>query len=54
VTQNYYGVLPRIFLNPKIVHITLCMLPLETEEQVDKARQALKTVEEPINKLITE
>lgn len=30
------------------------MLPLDTEEQVEKAKKAIKTVEEPIKKLITE
>lgn len=46
--------MPRLFINPKIIHLTLCMLPLETEEQVEIAREAMRSVEEQIKKQISE
>lgn len=39
--KEYPGILPKLFLRPEILHITLLMLPLETEAQVEQARRAV-------------
>eukprot|EP00347_Sterkiella_histriomuscorum_P013875 403363034 len=54
VKQNYETIWPKLFLDPRRIHFTLCMLRLENEEQIEQARQAMKTVEVQIQTLINE
>lgn len=28
ISKNYPGLLPRLLINPQLLHVTLCMLPL--------------------------
>jgi 2'-5' RNA ligase len=41
----------KCFLRPEVVHITLLMLPLDSEEKVEKARKVLEAVEPKIKEL---
>jgi 2'-5' RNA ligase len=45
---KYQDVPEKCFLRPQVVHVTLLMLPLENEEAIEKAREALAAVEPKI------
>lgn len=49
---HYKGIKPRLFTSERLLHLTLCMLPLENEMEINNAVIALKQVESKVKKLI--
>ena len=54
MAKRYETIVPKIFLRPEVIHITLLMLPLGEPGQVEKAIFALKSVEDTIKNLVKE
>ncbi|CDW84621.1 activating signal cointegrator 1 complex subunit 1-like [Stylonychia lemnae] len=52
LAQKYETIYPRLFQDPNKAHFTLCMLTLQSEQEVELAREAMRSVEEYIQKLV--
>ena len=48
LAKNYECIIPRLFINPKIMHLTLMMLPLSEAGMVERAKGALMDIEPKI------
>jgi 2'-5' RNA ligase len=54
IAEGYENIPERVFINPKLLHVTLIMLPLGEAGLLEKAREALRAVEPKIKELIKE
>lgn len=53
LSANYnQTIIDKLFQNPKLFHLTLCMLPLEKEGKLDGAKKVLSQCEDQIKEMI--